>query len=139
MGKNKKKWKKMNSTVVTKPQTEYTRKYEGKTLLFCYGTLNLHSVQEYLWGESKSGTVAALPDYELRSYENNIFYLVKKFGESVAGKVYELTDEQLAATDGYEGKYYKKEQVKLSDKVVYVYVQNKEAFNEVSETDTKVA
>jgi len=125
-----------------------TKKYESKTNVFCYGTLNLHPVQQHLWGEAMSGVVTTLPDYELHSYDSNIFYVVKKFGETVAGKVYALTDEQLQATDRYEGAWYKREQIKVGDKIVYVYVQNKELFdehrkaqeeakNEVSGKDTK--
>ena len=102
------------------------RTYGGKTKVFAYGTLNLHDVQMAIWGESMSGHPAFLLDYELRSYGSNIFYIVKKFGETVSGKIYELTKEQLDATDAYEGGAYERVQVKIGDSLVQTYIQNKE-------------
>lgn len=68
----------------------------------------MHSVQRNLWGEAKTGTPTVLNDYELKMYTNFIFYIEKKLGERVSGKVYELTPEQLAATDKYETEAYKR-------------------------------
>lgn len=93
--------------------------------IFAYGTLNLHDTQRWLWGEAKQGTVAQLDDYELNCYASGIYYLDKKFGETVAGKIYDLTPEQLEATDGYEGKAYVKDYANINGKVVMVYVRNK--------------
>ena len=103
-----------------------TRTYGGKTKVFAYGTLMLHDIQVMLWGETMSGHPAFLLDYELRSYRSNIFYIVKKFGETVSGKIYELTKEQLEATDAYEGGAYERVQVKIGDSLVQTYIQNKE-------------
>lgn len=115
-----------------------TKKYEGKNKLFAYGTLNIHSVQRWLWGEQKEGKVAGLIDYELDRYSNNILFINRKVGESVAGKVYELTDEQLDATDSYEGEMYTRQQVTIAEQQVYVYVQNKEWLqNEISRINTE--
>lgn len=93
--------------------------------VFAYGTLNLSYVQMHLWGEEKQGRVRQLDDYKLHSYPSGIYYIDKEFGETVAGKVYELTDEQLKATDRYEGSAYSREQVTIYGKIVNVYVRNK--------------
>lgn len=55
------------------------------------------------------GRDALLRNYELRLWPNSaIFYIERKPGESVVGKVYELTQEQLDRTDLYEGEAYKR-------------------------------
>ena len=58
-------------------------------------------------------------------YSEGIYYIDKEFGETVAGKVYELTDEQLKATDSYEGKAYTREKVTIDGEIVNVYVRAK--------------
>ena len=93
--------------------------------VFAYGTLNLSDVQAWLWGEEKQGRVKQLDDYKLHSYPSGIYYIDKEFGETVAGKVYELTDEQLIATDRYEGSAYSRERVTIDGEIVNVYVRNK--------------
>lgn len=97
---------------------------EIKRKLFSYGTLQLADVQRALWGEAKRGRVARLIDYQLGSYPSNILYIEKKFGESVAGKIYELTEEQMEVTDAYEGKAYTRETVNIDGEVINVYVKN---------------
>ena len=92
--------------------------------VFAYGTLNLHEVQSWLWGEEKQGRVKQLDDYRLNAYESGIYYITKEFGETVAGKVYELTDEQLERTDAYEGKAYSRERVTIDGDIVNVYVRS---------------
>lgn len=104
------------------------------TNIFCYGTLNIGEVQDALWGERKTGEVAELKDYQLRMYTNNIFFLRKKFGETVAGKVYSLTPEQLEATNKYEGRAYKLAYENIDGKLVGVYVYNNDNFV-ISEQD----
>ena len=96
-------------------------------LLFSYGTLNLEEVQRYLWGEAKRGRVKQLNDYRLNSYNNNIMFITKEFGETVAGKVYQLTPEQMERTDRYEGDAYERKLVRIDDESVYIYVQTKES------------
>lgn len=108
------------------PAIQYTTPRPVVHKIFSYGTLNLHDVQRYLWGEAKNGVVRALHDFELDSYDNNIFFIKKKFGESVAGKVYDLNEEQLARTDTYEGSAYTREKVTIDGELVNVYVQVKE-------------
>lgn len=81
--------------------------------LFCYGTLNVHEIQRALWGEAKEGEYGRLLDYELKLWPNSsIFYVERKPGESVSGKMYELTELQLKRTDAYEGPAYKRVTVK---------------------------
>lgn len=92
--------------------------------VFSYGTLNLHDVQNWLWGEEKNGKVKQLNDYRLNTYDNGIYYITKEFGETVAGKVYEITDEQLERTDSYEGKAYTREKVTIDGDIVNVYVRS---------------
>ena len=99
------------------------------TKIFCYGTLNLHEIQMYLWGETKQGAVAQLSNYELKGFSNNIFYVEKNFGETVAGKVYDLNDEQLKATDRYETSAYKREKVQIGGVEVEVYAMNNDYFS----------
>lgn len=94
--------------------------------IFAYGTLNLHEVQDWLWGEEKTGRVKQLDDYRLNSYPSGIYYIEKEFGETVAGKVYEIDDEQLKRTDAYEGAAYTREQVTIDGELVNVYVRSKE-------------
>lgn len=84
-----------------------------KTKLFCYGTLNLHRVQQYLWGESMQGKPITLYNFELKAWQSsNIFYIERKPGETVVGKVYELDSKQLSATDDYEGEMYERITIK---------------------------
>lgn len=103
-------------------------------LLFSYGTLNLHDIQSYLWGEEKQGRVKQLDDYRLNVYNSGIYYIDKEFGETVAGKVYELTDEQLERTDQYEGSAYTREKVTIDGDIVNVYVRRKSNVNEIDST-----
>ena len=93
--------------------------------VFAYGTLNLSDVQTWLWGEEKQGKVRQLDDYKLHSYPSGIYYIDKEFGETVAGKVYELTDEQLKKTDKYEGSAYTREKVTIDGALTNVYVRKK--------------
>lgn len=92
--------------------------------IFAYGTLNLHEVQDWLWGEEKQGRVKQLDDYRLNSYPSGIYYITKEFGETVAGKVYEINDEQLKRTDAYEGAAYTREKVTIDGEIVNVYVRS---------------
>jgi hypothetical protein len=48
-------------------------------------------------------------------YSNFIFYIERKLGERVSGKVYELTPEQLEATDRYETDAYQRVHIVDSD------------------------
>lgn len=107
--------------------------------IFSYGTLNLHHIQYGLWGETKSGKVSKLDNYELKVFQNGIYYVEKNFGETVAGKVYELTKEQLEATDHYETEAYVKHEVEINGEKVLVYVINEEYFNGQGKADVEVS
>lgn len=96
--------------------------------LFCYGTLNIHDVQRRLWGESKSGKPFVLNDHELKMYDNNIFYVVRKMGEQVSGKVYNLSKEQIEATDWYEGGAYERAVIMQDKEAISTYIQAKGIF-----------
>jgi len=91
--------------------------------IFSYGTLNLHEVQDWLWNEEKQGRVKQLNDYRLNTYPSGIYYITKEFGETVAGKVYEISDDQLKRTDAYEGNAYEREVVTIDGELVNVYIQ----------------
>lgn len=92
--------------------------------LFCYGTLNIHDVQRSVWGEPKEGFMGRLLDFELKMWpKTTIFYVEPRLGETVVGKMYEITDEQMKKTDKYEGKSYKRMEIKdLVAESFYVYV-----------------
>lgn len=98
MGKNKQKEKKKATTT----QTPLVRPKK----VFIYNTLNTHEKQREIWEEVKEGKAFALDNYELRMFDTNEFYIVKKFGSQVAGKLYELTDEQMKATDWFMGEEF---------------------------------
>lgn len=74
--------------------------------IFVYNTLNTHGKQREVWDEIKEGKPFVLNDYELRMFDTNEFYVVKKYGSQVAGKLYELTDEQIKATDWFMGEEF---------------------------------
>lgn len=105
------------------------RDTSNTTTLFCYGTLNIHEVQRVVWGEAMEGVTGILPDYELKLWAgSSIMYVDKKIGEQVVGKAYELTKEQLEATDKFETDMYKRERIFPTGKSPFeVYVRNPEA------------
>lgn len=94
--------------------------------LFCYGTLNLHSFQTMVWGEQMHGKVQELQNHKLGIFDSGYFYVDKEFGESVAGKVYKLTDEQLEATDKYEGPSYERSHDIIDGHLTYFYKRKRE-------------
>lgn len=137
MGKHKKKREfnftkkdapdKTTEGIKEKEPKTWVQKDFTKTRLFCYGTLNIHSIQRAIWGEAKDGKTGRILDYELKMFPGStIFYVERKLGECVAGKVYELTDDQLKSTDMYEGKGYKRVSLLkngIADVEVYVAVK----------------
>lgn len=106
---------------------------ETEHRIFCYGTLNVHEIQRQLWGEAKQGQTAHVRNYELKMWPSStIFYIEKKVGESVPGKVYTLNDEQLKATDAYETAAYKRVRVsEPGDPLVEAYVINKDSGSQI--------
>lgn len=90
--------------------------------LFNFGTLNIHLVQTDIWGETKQGKPFTLQDFELQQLVDNNFFISKKLGESVVGRMYEITDAQLKATDSYEGKGYTRIEVEQDGETFSTYV-----------------
>lgn len=80
-------------------------------------------MQQAVWGEEKFGRPFILNDYELKMYANYIFYLDRKIGERVTGKLYDLTDEQISQSDAYEGDSYERVTVKQYKEEFQVYIR----------------
>lgn len=92
------------------------------TKLFVNNNLLVHSVQERIWGESKSGKGRVLHDYALNLQPGGRLFLTKEFGESVIGKIYELDAEQLSATDKYMGEEFTREIVNTDKGIYHLYL-----------------
>lgn len=124
IGKGKKKLKRLEAAIAKRDLERSVP--NGMTRLFAYGLLNVHEIQRELWGEAKEGACGRIYDYELKLWpKTQIFYAEPKPGESIAGKVYELTDEQLERTDKFESDAYKRVALKRTGEAdVQVYIRN---------------
>jgi hypothetical protein len=105
-------------------------------LLFSYGTLRDSAVQIANFGRSLSGRADSLPGYTLESIAINDPAVVALSGKSqhtiakrgttadeVAGIVFEITPQELAAADRYEVAEYTRVMVTLkSGEQSWVYV-----------------
>lgn len=106
-------------------------------LLFSYGTLRDPAVQQANFGRELAGRDDALPGYAVRMLEITDPDVLAVSGEShhpilvetgdeadrVAGAVFELTDDELAAADRYEVDDYHRIQVSLASGMrAWVYV-----------------
>ena len=106
--------------------------------LFSYGTLQLTEVQIANYGRELEGMPDALPGYRLtvvpdrdpnavRISGTKTHFIVRPSGDPadrVPGVVYLLTEEELAATDSYEGSDYSRELLTLeSGRRAFVYVE----------------
>lgn len=79
------------------------------TRVFCYGKLNVKDVQRAVWQEPKEGVHGRLIDYEMKLWpETDIPYVEYRIGETVVGKTYDLSEEQLARTDAFHTDSYKR-------------------------------
>jgi gamma-glutamylcyclotransferase (GGCT)/AIG2-like uncharacterized protein YtfP len=107
-------------------------------LLFSYGTLQLETVQIESFGRLLEGEDDAMPGYSRAMVEITDPEVLRKSGEKyhpivtatgnpadeVPGKVFRITQAELAAADSYEVSDYKREQVRLkSGKNAWVYVR----------------
>ncbi len=110
MGKNKKQQPPASQVSAVKPAS-----------LFVYDTLNTHHVQRTVWGEVKTGASFVLNDYELKVYANNVFYIEKRLGETVSGKKYQLTEQQLKDTDWFESEAYERELIRQNGVAINIY------------------
>lgn len=82
--------------------------------LFEYGLLNVRDVQYEVWKEGKEGASGRLTDFMLNRMKGNVFHVTPKPGETVAGKLYEVTEEQAKATDEFYTDTFKR--IKVEDK-----------------------
>lgn len=77
-------------------------------LIFSYGTLQEEDVQRSTFGRALRGHRDELPKYEKVpvTIEGEQYWDVKmRDGGRVAGVVLEISDEELARCDAYEGEY----------------------------------
>ncbi len=103
-----------------------------KEHIFAYGTLNDTTIQLKLYNRKLKGTPDQVKQYYLSSItvnENNILntYPIAiysgKQSDVISGMVYEITPQELAATDIYEGAEYKRVQVLLQSGVrAWIYI-----------------
>jgi gamma-glutamylcyclotransferase (GGCT)/AIG2-like uncharacterized protein YtfP len=106
-------------------------------LLFSYGTLQQEEVQRASFGRKLDGTADALPGWRQEMVEITDPDVLAKSGkrfhpivmpgapsDQVAGTVFEITGEELAAADRYEVSDYKRIAVTLaSGRTAWVYVK----------------
>jgi gamma-glutamylcyclotransferase (GGCT)/AIG2-like uncharacterized protein YtfP len=106
--------------------------------LFSYGTLQQKDVQLSTFGRCLSGSSDAMPGYTQSMIEITDPEVIAKSGarfhtiavpsnkpdDEVPGKVFEITDSELAAADEYEVGDYKRISVRLRSGVsAWVYVK----------------
>lgn len=111
---------------------------ERDVLLFSYGTLQLDAVQLKSFGRLLEGADDAIPGYHramveitdpdvLRTSGERFHPIVSHTGnptDEVAGKVFRITADELAAADRYEVSDYKRVSVRLkSGHEAWVYIQ----------------
>lgn len=111
---------------------------KAEILLFSYGTLQLESVQLASFGRRLDGADDAMPGYRMEMIEitdpevlrqsgQKYHPLVMPSGEAadmVEGKVFSITESELAAADAYEVSDYRRIEVELrSGKRAWVYVK----------------
>jgi len=110
----------------------------GTVLLFSYGTLQTKAVQIANFGRELTGRADAIPGYARTMVAISDPEVVRLSGEShhpivapsvnpmdeVAGMVFEITPEELAAADEYEVADYKRVSVRLRSGVdAWVFVK----------------
>lgn len=106
--------------------------------LFSYGTLQLDSVQRATFGRLLDGRADAMPGYRTEMLEITDPGVLAKSGErfhpvvmpspdpadTVEGKVFAVTPEELAHADAYEVADYKRVSVRLVSGIdAWVYVK----------------
>ena len=109
-------------------------------LLFSYGTLQYENVQKEAYGRKLNGLKDLLLGFKLEQVEiTNTEVLLKSkekyhpiaiptsnISDFIKGVVFEITPEELKATDAYEVDNYKRVKAKLkSGKSCWVYIENK--------------
>ena len=111
-------------------------------LLFAYGTLQQEEVQRANYGRLLGGAPDALAGYRLETIEIGDPEVVRLSGKSlhriacftgssadrIAGTRFELSPEELTATDAYEVDAYDRAEVTLeSGQQAFCYVKRREA------------
>ena len=111
--------------------------------LFSYGTLQLPEVQLATYGRRLEGSPDVLPGYRLlrlpdrdptavRISGTKTHMVVRRTGDPadrIAGVVFLLTEEELAATDRYEGSDYGRAELVLeSGRRASVYIEAGDGF-----------
>ncbi len=96
-------------------------------LLFVYGTLQDPDVQRRVIGREIEGAPDVLDDYfksEIVMSDGTFPIIVPEAGKSVAGKVLDVTPEELARMDIYETTAYRRIRVGLrSGRETWVYAE----------------
>ena len=96
-------------------------------LLFSYGTLQQREVQQATYGRALMGTRDTLIGYRLEPLvigdpdvvrlSGKAVHMIARYtgkqADQIAGTCFYLTDEELAATDGYEVRDYVRSEVEL--------------------------
>uniref|UniRef100_UPI0033413115 gamma-glutamylcyclotransferase family protein n=1 Tax=Castellaniella defragrans TaxID=75697 RepID=UPI0033413115 len=110
---------------------------DRNVLLFSYGTLQLEQVQLESFGRRLEGADDAMPGYRQSMVEITDPEVIRKSGKAfhpivtrsdnpgdeVAGKVFRITEAELAAADRYEVSDYKRVAVRLkSGAEAWVYI-----------------
>jgi hypothetical protein len=110
----------------------------GNVHLFSYGTLQQEDVQLSSFGRLLKGADDALPGYRQSMIEITNPEVIRKSGKNfhpivvasddpadeIPGKVFEITEAELAAADAYEVSDYKRILVRLKSGVdAWVYVE----------------
>jgi gamma-glutamylcyclotransferase (GGCT)/AIG2-like uncharacterized protein YtfP len=99
------------------------------THLFSYGTLRQPEVQHAVFGRVLAGAEDAVRGYDLGSDCHPALLPSDDPGQQVAGTVFAISDEDLAAADGYEVDDYHRIEVPLqSGLLAWVYVYDTERF-----------
>jgi gamma-glutamylcyclotransferase (GGCT)/AIG2-like uncharacterized protein YtfP len=86
----------------------------AEELLFVYGTLLEPAVQKNVIGRFIAADEDAIDGYIKTTIELNCGFfpaIMKKDGGVVAGRILELTQEELRLCDKYEGEDYKREKI----------------------------
>jgi gamma-glutamylcyclotransferase (GGCT)/AIG2-like uncharacterized protein YtfP len=124
--------------LLTRPFKRLQTTIDGMNIrLFSYGTLRLREVQIATYGRELGGSGDALTGYRLQPLEISDPEVVRISGKAVhaiacasgdandriSGTVFELTEEELRATDAYEVDVYQRvEAVLESGRTAWVYV-----------------
>ncbi|WP_218011127.1 gamma-glutamylcyclotransferase family protein [Herbidospora mongoliensis] len=92
--------------------------------LFAYGTLQLERVQLAQFGRRLRGRPDALPNHRLTTVET-FPYVQRSPGMEVLGTVYQVTADELAQADAYEGVEYSRRMLALKSGIdAWVHLSN---------------